>query len=133
MLKDESLLKAWPNYRKFFRFPMLKEGKTAQREMRCGNFSLNTDTATGTSRSMRPTGITISVCAQRLAAEPGFDVARYREPYLNHLWDRAKYYNDLSLKVLGRSVPHTILVHYNLINALFLGMRSRCFESAAGI
>jgi hypothetical protein len=35
--------------------------------------------------------------------------------------ERATYYDDLSRKAIGRSVKHTILVHYNLLNALFLG------------
>jgi peptidoglycan/xylan/chitin deacetylase (PgdA/CDA1 family) len=30
MLRDEALLKGRPNFRKFFRFPALKEGKTAE-------------------------------------------------------------------------------------------------------
>jgi peptidoglycan-N-acetylglucosamine deacetylase len=66
---------------------------------------------------------------ERLTAEPGFDVTRYREPYLKHLWDRATYYDGLSRKVLGRSVPHTILVHYNLINSLFLGDALTMFQT----
>src|SRR5215472_13311510 len=31
ILKNEALLKSWPNYRKLFRFPVLKEGATAER------------------------------------------------------------------------------------------------------
>jgi len=37
------------------------------------------------------------------------------------MWERSLYYDDLSRKALGRSVKHTILMHYNLLNALFLG------------
>src|SRR5215831_17255579 len=39
----------------------------------------------------------------------------------DHIWDRAQYYDQLSRDVLGRSVPHTLLIHYNLPNSLFLG------------
>ena len=45
------------------------------------------------------------------------------------MWDRANYYDGLSRKVLGRSIPHTILVHYNLVNALFLDDALRMFET----
>lgn len=34
-------------------------------------------------------------------------------------WE-AQYYDSLSQQVLGRSVEHVLLLHHNLINALFL-------------
>ena len=40
--------------------------------------------------------------------------------YLQHVWDRAQYYDSLSQKVLGRSVKHTLLIHHTQLNALFL-------------
>ena len=57
----------------------------------------------------------------RLEVESGFDVSRFREPYLEHIWDRATYYRGLALRVLARPVRHTLLLHFNLLNALFLG------------
>jgi hypothetical protein len=121
ILKNEVLLRAWPNYQKLFRFPLLKEGKTAAARDRLRRFLGE--------RGYRNGHVTIDASdwyydarlRARLTAEPGFAVSRYREPYLKHLWDRANYYNDLAMKVLGHSIPHTILVHYNLINSLFLG------------
>ena len=50
-----------------------------------------------------------------------FDVNLFREPYLAHLWDRATYYDRLAREVLGRGIPHTILLHYNVLNSYFLG------------
>lgn len=57
----------------------------------------------------------------RLKADAAFDVPRFRRPYLDHILDRAHYYDGLAKQVLGRSPKHTLLIHYNLINALFLG------------
>jgi hypothetical protein len=57
----------------------------------------------------------------RLTKDPGADLKPYRDFYLGHMRERALYYDGLSQKVLGRSVKHTILMHYNLLNALFLG------------
>jgi len=48
----------------------------------------------------------------RLKAQRDFDVTLCRQPYLDHIWDRAQYYDQLSRDVLGRSVPHTLLIHY---------------------
>jgi hypothetical protein len=36
------------------------------------------------------------------------------------MWARADYYDQLAHRTLGRSVKHTVLVHFNLLNALFL-------------
>jgi hypothetical protein len=52
-----------------------------------------------------------------------------KEYYLNHLWDRATFYDDLSRKVLGRSVKHTLLIHHNVLNQLFLGNVLDMFKS----
>jgi hypothetical protein len=45
------------------------------------------------------------------------------------MWDRAQYYDDLSRRVLGRAVKHTILIHYNLLNGLFLNDLIEMFKS----
>jgi peptidoglycan-N-acetylglucosamine deacetylase len=36
------------------------------------------------------------------------------------MWARAGYYGSLARRVMGRTVKHTILVHFNLLNGLFL-------------
>ena len=37
-----------------------------------------------------------------------------------HLLDRAAFYRQLALDVLGHEIPHTLLLHYRTINALYL-------------
>ena len=59
----------------------------------------------------------------------GQDPSAFREAYLAHLWTRAQYYDDLSKKVVGRSVAHTLLLHVNSINAAFLGDVIRMFRA----
>ena len=65
----------------------------------------------------------------RLEAKRVFDVTLYRQPYLDHIWDRAQFYDRLSRDVLGHSVPHTLLIHYNLLNSFFLGDLLAMFRS----
>jgi hypothetical protein len=57
----------------------------------------------------------------RLQKDPAADVKPYRDYYLEHMWARADYYDQLARRVLGYQVKHTVLVHFNLLNALFLG------------
>lgn len=65
----------------------------------------------------------------KIAVDPKVDLKPYRGYYLAHVWDRAQYYNDLSKKVLGREVKHTLLIHFNLLNALFLEEVLAMFKS----
>jgi hypothetical protein len=62
----------------------------------------------------------MSACARAFAKNPKADLADYKAYYLNHLWDRAVFYDTLSRNVLGRSVKHTLLIHHNVLNEMFL-------------
>jgi hypothetical protein len=105
---------------RLFRFPLLKEGNTAAKRDRMREFLA--------AHHYRNGHVTIDASdwyydnrlRQRLAIDAAFDVNRFRQPYLDHLWDRAQFYENLSTRVLGRSVPHTVLIHWNLLNSLFL-------------
>src|SRR5678815_330828 len=57
----------------------------------------------------------------RLKTDPAANLKPYRDYYLDHIWTRAEYYNTLAQRVTGYSVKHTLLVHFNLLNSLFLG------------
>ena len=121
VLRNDVLLAPYPNFRKWFRFPLLKEGPTAEvrdrmRSFLAGNAYRNGSVTIDTSDWYYDQRLTA-----HLASGPGFDVTRFRQPYLDHIWDRAQFYDRLSRDVLGRSVAHTLLIHYNLLNAFFLG------------
>jgi len=78
---------------RLLRFPLLKEGNTAPKRDRMREFLATTAIATVTSPSASPS-ITSAIAGNS--------------------------YDDLSIQVLGRSVPHTLLIHWNLLNSLFL-------------
>ncbi len=129
ILRAEELLKGFPRFKKYFRFPMLKEGDTAakrdglrsslaQHGYRMGYVTIdNSDWA-----------IDLRLRA-RLEKDPNANLKPYRDFYLEHMWARAEYYDSLAHKVLGRSVKHTILTHFNLLNALFLGDLMEMFKN----
>lgn len=54
------------------------------------------------------------------SAHPDEDATRFRNSYLAHLWNRANYYDQLSTRLLHRSVPHVLRLHTNAINAAYL-------------
>jgi hypothetical protein len=44
------------------------------------------------------------------------------------MWDRAQYYDGLAKRLGFKQVRHTLLIHHNLLNALFLGDLLRHFQ-----
>lgn len=125
----DEIIRTYPQFEKMFRFPFLKEGDTSTKRDAVRQFLQQ--------RGYRTGHVTIDASdwaiddrlSARLTKEPAADVKPYRDFYLSHMWERAQYYDDLSHKVLGRSVKHTILTHYNLLNALFLGDLLDMFQS----
>ncbi|HET9710386.1 MAG TPA: polysaccharide deacetylase family protein, partial [Pyrinomonadaceae bacterium] len=121
ILRAEALLKEFPRFRKFFRFPLLKEGDTAAKRDAMRSFFAQ--------HGYRNGHVTIDnsdwAIDQRLTAklkkDPNADVKPYRDFYLDHIWARSQYYDSLAQRVLGRPVKHTLLIHFNLLNGLFLG------------
>jgi peptidoglycan/xylan/chitin deacetylase (PgdA/CDA1 family) len=129
ILRAELILIGLSRFRKIFRYPMLKEGNTAAKRDGVRVFLK--------ARGYRIGHVTIDnsdwIVDQRLTArlqkDPNADVKPYRDFYLEHMWDRAQYYDSLAKKVLDRPVKHTILMHFNLLNGLFLGDLIEMFRS----
>ena len=127
--RNEDVLRDYSGFRKFFRFPALKEGQTRELRDRLRSFLA--------AHGYRNGAVTIDASdwyynqrlLARLQAVPGFETKLYRQPYLDHIWERARFYDQLSRDVLGRSVAHTLLIHYNLLNSLFLGDLLAMFRS----
>lgn len=120
ILRAEVLLKEFPRFRKYLRFPMLKEGETAakrdaMREFMSQNGYLNGHVTIDNSDWAIDERLTA-----RLKKDPNVDLKPYRDFYLEHMWARAEYYDSLARRVAGRAVKHTILTHFNLLNGLFL-------------
>lgn len=124
----DGMLRKHAGFQPFFRFPTLAEGDTAAKrdqmrewlrahQYRNGHVSIDASDWYIDQR-----------LRQKLAEDPQFDLTRFRDFYLQHMWERANYYNGLSKQLLGREVRHTVLVHFNLLNALFLDDLIAMFE-----
>jgi peptidoglycan/xylan/chitin deacetylase (PgdA/CDA1 family) len=105
---------------RLFRFPALKEGNSAAKRDRMREFLVTHRYRNGYVTVDASDWYYDNRLRQRLSTDAAFDVNRFRQPYLDHLWERAQFYDDLSLQVLSRSVSHTLLIHWNLLNSLFL-------------
>jgi peptidoglycan-N-acetylglucosamine deacetylase len=120
LLTCERAIQDFPGFTRRFRFPYLKEGGTVEKR---DGFRAFLD-----AHAYKSGAVSIDASdwyySQRLSARlrnrPNAGTRLYRDAYLRHLYDRAQYYDGLSRRLLGRSVAHVLLLHHNLINALFL-------------
>jgi len=129
ILKCEALLSPYPGFRKLFRYPFLAEGKTAEardalrQRLHAAGYSNGHVTIDTSDWAID------GRLRKRLAADPKADLAPYRKFYLQHLWERANFYDGLAQKLFGGSIEHTILLHHRLTTALFLGDALDMFRS----
>lgn len=121
LLQNDSLIRQYSNYLPMFRFPYLKEGDTEEK--------VNLFRALLKEQNYRNGHVTIdasdwyieSRLIKRLKENPDADLEGFKKFYLQHIFERAKYYEELSLSLTGRHINHTLLLHHNLSAALFLG------------
>ena len=118
--RGERLLGSLSGFRKLYRYPFLKEGDTLEERDRFRDYLEDEGYRVGQVTIDASDWYVDQRLHARLAAEPDADLAPYRDFYLAHLWERASFYDRLSVDLLGRSVPHTLLIHHSLLNALFL-------------
>jgi peptidoglycan-N-acetylglucosamine deacetylase len=120
ILRAEALLKDYSRFRKYLRFPMLKEGDTAEKRDGMRSFMTQNGYRNGHVSIDNSDWAIDQRLTARLKKDPNADLKPYRDFYLEHMWARAEYYDALAKRVAGRPVKHTILVHFNLLNGLFL-------------
>jgi peptidoglycan/xylan/chitin deacetylase (PgdA/CDA1 family) len=127
-LRNEKLLTSYSNFKKIFRFPFLKEGDTEEKRdafriylhdhhYQAGSITIDTSDWYISDR-----------LEKRLANNRHANVNNFKKYYLNHVWNRALYYDKLAVELLGYSPKHVLLVHHNLLNALFLGDVIKMFK-----
>ena len=129
ILRAEALLKDFPRFRKYFRFPLLKEGDTAAKRDAMRSFLAQHSYRTGHVTIDNSDWAIDNRLTVRLKKDAAADVKPYRDYYMEHMWARAEYYDALAKRVLGRPVKHTVLVHFNLLNGLFLSDLIEMFKS----
>ncbi len=123
LLKTDSIISKFSNGIKLFRFPYLKEGQNKSKVDSIRRILTNNNYLNGY--------VTIDASDwyinQRLIEkirEKGFEKTEiniFKDFYIQHIIERANYYEKLSFEMNERHINHTLLLHHNLTSALFLG------------
>lgn len=120
LLKNDSLINKYSNYTKLFRFPYLKEGNTILKRDGFRDFLQENGYRIGHVTIDASDWYIDSRLTKRLKNNPSADISGFKEFYINHLFERAQYYDSLGVEITGRHISHNLLLHHNLSAALFL-------------
>jgi peptidoglycan/xylan/chitin deacetylase (PgdA/CDA1 family) len=128
LLSNDSVIRGYSNYTKLFRFPYLKEGDTPEKVASFRSFMKE--------KGYRNGYVTIDASdwyidmrlVERLKENPDADLTGFKNFYLEHIWERAQFYEKLSYELNGRHIDHTLLLHHNLAAALFIDDLIKMFK-----
>ena len=121
LLDCDAVIRELPGYRKWFRFTYLREGNIPEKRDGMRAFLK--------AKNYRNAYVSLDTSDWRLddklkevlMKDPRADLTPIKSVYLAHIWQRAQAYRGLAQQLQGRDVPQVLLLHHNLINALWLG------------
>lgn len=122
LLKTDKVISGYDTYAKLFRFPYLKEGNTEEKisgfRSTLNKHGYKNGYVTIDASDWYIDGELVNFLQEEEANKS--KIEKYRKFYLQHILERADYYESLSYRLTGRNIPHTLLLHHNLTSALFL-------------
>lgn len=118
--RNDEIIKQYSNYYPYFRFPYLKEGNTPEKVEAFRAFMKQKGYKNGHVTIDASDWYVDSRLLARLKANPQADISGFRDYYVNHLLNRAAFYDSLAYQLTNRRINHVILLHHNLAAALFL-------------
>ena len=119
-LRNEPLVSGYTNFTRLFRFPFFKEGNTVEKRDGMRSFLKQHRYRIGRATIDASDWAISARMESRIKQDSSANLAPYRDFFLQHIWDRAQFYDSLSRRMLGRSARHTVLLHHNPLNARFL-------------
>lgn len=120
ILRCHDMIKDKKGFTPLFRFPMLKGGNTTEKRDDMQAFLKSLGYKNGYVTIDTSDWYISERLEAALAKNSKVDLDKYRKYYLEHMWDRAQYYDGLAKKYWKAPVKHTILLHHNHLNSFFL-------------
>jgi peptidoglycan/xylan/chitin deacetylase (PgdA/CDA1 family) len=114
----EQELQNFPHFRKWFRFPYLHEGKNPGEVDAVRDYLNKTGYKNGYITIDGNDWYIDGLLQDAIAAGKKFDQTKLCSEYKKIESDQAEFFDNMSVKALGRSVRHVILLHETDLNAL---------------
>lgn len=123
LTKTDAIISKFSNSIKLFRFPYLKEGQNPLKVDSIRNLLAQHNYTNGYVTIDASDWYINQRLLEKIRAQglENTDVEGFKNFYLQHILERANYYEKLSYELNGRHIHHTLLLHHNLTSALFLG------------
>lgn len=120
VLACDAIIRPLPGYQPWFRYTYLREGNTPEKRDGMRSF-LRQHGYRNAYVSLDTSDWRFDAQLQKmLKADPQADLAPLKTLYLAHVRQRALAYRALSQQLQGRDIAQVMLLHHNLINALWL-------------
>lgn len=129
LLGTDTIINQYSNYTKLFRFPYLKEGDNQTEVDSIRAYLQRQDYKNGYVTIDASDWYIDSRLIKRLKQDSKGSIEAFKDFYLEHIFERANYYENLSFELTGRHINHTLLLHHNLAAALFLDDLIGMFKS----
>jgi peptidoglycan/xylan/chitin deacetylase (PgdA/CDA1 family) len=120
VLKNEPLIRDYRHFVRLFRYPFFKEGDTTEKRDGMRSFLRQRGYRIGRATIDASDWAISRRLESRAQASPSIDLTSYADFFLQHIWERARFYDSLAWRVLKHPVRHTVLLHHNALNAFFL-------------
>lgn len=120
ILDCDQIIRTLPGYQKWYRYTYLREGNTPEKRDGMREF-LKLQAYRNAYVSLDTSDWRLNEkLLEVLKKNPQADISLIKQAYLAHIRQRALAYRDLSLQLQGRDIAQVLLIHHNLINALWL-------------
>jgi len=129
ILRCDSLIHTYNNYQKYFRAPFLKSGEMKAKRDSLIVFLNSINYKNGYVTIDDSDWFINSRLLKFMEQNHGQSIEPYKKFYIEHIIERAKFYDDLGYKLLGRKIKHSLLLHHNLSSSLFLSDLIAAFEN----
>jgi peptidoglycan/xylan/chitin deacetylase (PgdA/CDA1 family) len=119
--KADVILKEFLNFKYWFRYPYLDEGKDLDSRDRIRVALKDMGYINGYVTIDDYDWYLEKLFQDALIAGKTVDYYKLKNMYIQHIWKSVKFYDDMAIHILGRSPKHVLLLHENDLAALFIG------------
>lgn len=120
IIQNDKLLSKYETYQKIFRFPFLAEGGSVEKVSDYRAFLRDNGFQNGAVTFSSIDWYTTSRLESRLNKDPNVNLAPYRKYYVTAILTLARHFQNLAERVGYPDLPHSMLMHHNILNGLFL-------------
>lgn len=120
-LKADSILREYSNFRRWFRFPFLHEGKTVEVRDLFRKELVKSGYTQGYVTVDNYDFYIDSIMQNKIRDGYRVDFKKLKSAYVKILIEGIEFYDAIAVKVLRRSPRHVLLLHENDLAALFIG------------